>query len=89
MKSKIEKAFNMFDDLFSNHYDPLQFSLDMEQYLLDNYKEMLTENKEVTDLLNANVPDICSEGEPGFDPTNMIASLKVEYEKAKALYHKN
>lgn len=77
----------MFEDLFSNRYDPLQFSLDMEQFLLDNYKAMLTENKEVTDLLNEYVPDICAEGEPGFDSRNMITALKVEYEKAKCLYY--
>ena len=44
MKSKIETAFEMFERLFDGKYDPLQFSCDMEQYLYDNYQEMLSED---------------------------------------------
>lgn len=82
MKSKIKQVFNMFERLFSGQYDPFQFSNDMEQYLYDNYEEMLAENKEVTLFLNDEVPDICSEGEPGFDATNMITKLKKIYNQA-------
>ena len=38
--------------------------------------------------LNDDVADICSEGEPGFDPTHMINCLKIRYEEAKRIYNK-
>lgn len=54
----------------------------------DNYQEMLSEDKETTVYLNDDVADICSEGEPGFDPTHMINCLKIRYEEAKRIYNK-
>ena len=85
MMPKIEKALKLFEQLFSGEYDPFKFSIDMEDYLFDNYDEMLAEDKAVTEFLNNDVPDICAEGEPGFDSSAMIAALKPIYEKAKAM----
>lgn len=56
--------------------------------IYDNYQEMLSEDKETTVYLNDDVADICSEGEPGFDPTHMINCLKIRYEEAKRIYNK-
>ena len=83
--SKMNVAFNMFEKLFDGKYDPFDFSCDMEQYLFDNYNDLLLENKEITDIWEENVPDLCSEGEPNFDPAHMSAELKKIYDKTKAM----
>ncbi len=85
---KLEIVFNMFDALFNGKYDPFDFSCDMEQYLFDNYKDLQKENKATADILENDVPELCAEGEPGFDPTHMIDGLKKVYNKAKAIYEK-
>ena len=89
MISKIEEAFEMFEKLFSGKYNPLQFSCDMEDFFCDNYEAIEKENKEVAGIFNIDVPELCSEGEPGFDPTHMIDGLKKRYEEAKAIYNKS
>ena len=83
--SKIQQAFNMIEALLQGTYEPLQFSCDMEQFLFDNASIMQQENSEVNDILQDEIPDLCSEGEPGFDPTHMLQGIKREYEKAKSL----
>ncbi len=83
--SKIQQAFEMIEALLRGEYEPLQFSCDMEDFLCDNASVMEEENAEVNDVLQEEIPDLCSEGEPGFDPTHMIQGIKAEYEKARAL----
>ena len=84
MKSKIRALLNMFEALFAGEYDALAFSCDMEDFFFENYKQIEAENSKVADILNEKLPDICAEGEPGFDPTHMIEELKKVYEKVKA-----
>lgn len=88
-KSKIQEAFEMFDALFNGEYDPLEFSVDMEDFLFKNYDIMHNENFEVAHYLNQDVPDLCAEGEPNFDPTHMITELKKIYDVAKAMCEKS
>lgn len=83
--SKIQQAFDMIEALLQGESDPLQFSCDMEDFLYDNFSIMEKENAEVNDILQNKIPDLCSEGEPGFDPTHMIQGIRAEYEKAKAV----
>ena len=83
--SKIQQAFDMIEALLRGEYDPLQFSCDMEDFLYDNSSTMEQENAEVNDVLQNEIPDLCAEGEPGFDPSHMIQGIKAEYEKAKAV----
>ncbi len=83
--SKIEQAFDMIESLFRGEYDPLQFSCDMEDFLYNNSSIMEQENAEVNNILQNEIPDLCAEGEPGFDPSHMIQGIKAEYEKAKAV----
>ena len=84
MKTKIKALLNMLDALFAGEYDALTFSCDMEDFFFENYEYIKQENSSVADLLNENLPEICAEGEPGFDPTHMIEELKKVYEKVKA-----
>ena len=85
--SKIQQAFNMIEALLQGTYEPLQFSCDMEQFLFENASIMQQENSEVNDVLQDEIPDLCSEGEPGFDPAHMLQGIKREYEKAKSLFN--
>ncbi len=87
MQSKIKEIFNMFERLFSGNYDPLQFSLDMEDYFYENYYEIKKENSKIAKIFNSNLPELCADGEPGFDATNMIQGLKKIYKKAKKEYN--
>ncbi len=63
------------------------FYLELEAELLcDNYDIMFKENKEVTVLLNEEIPDICAMvGEIDIDEFKRL--LAIEYSKAIKLYN--
>ena len=81
----IIQIFNQFQELFIGKIDPFKFSIDMPKFICDNYDEIENENVEIARILNDEVSYICDEGEPGFDPTHMIAELKKVYDKAKQI----
>jgi hypothetical protein len=81
---KSEKLIDMFKSLFLGKYDPVQFSCDFPEFCFQNYNELEKEHEGLGYYLDQVVPDICDEGEPGFDPTHMIEELKKVYEKVKA-----
>lgn len=80
MKYKTNTIIDMLKQLFEGKYDPLKFSIDFADYCYYNYDELEKEHKGLGYYLDQNVPDICDEGEPGFDPTHMIDELKKVYE---------
>ncbi len=84
----IIQVFNQFQKLFNGKIDPFKFSIDLPKFICDNYDEIENENVEIARIFNDEVPEICDEGEPGFDPTHMIAELRKVYDKAKAIYEK-
>ena len=84
MKSKTEQAKKMLEQLFDGSYDAVDFSCDFPSFCFQNYDELEDEHKGLGYYLDQEVPDICDEGEPGFDPTNMIKRLKEVYERIKA-----
>jgi hypothetical protein len=63
------------------------FYLELENELLfDNYDEMYKENKEVTEFLNEEIPDLCAAvGEISID--DFKRRLKEEYTIAVKLYN--
>ena len=85
MKSKTKKLLEMLEDLFNGEVNAFEFSIYFVDYYIDNYDELEKEHKGLGYYLDQEVPDICDEGEPGFDPTHMIEELKKVYEKVKAL----
>lgn len=87
-KTVIQIMFDMQERLFAGEYDPLQFSCDMEEFFCDHFDEIKMENAEIAKLYNENLPELCAEGEPGFDPTHMIEGIKNEYKRAKAILNK-
>lgn len=64
------------------------FYLELETELLfNNYDGMYKENKEVTELLNEEIPDICAlVGEIDIEEFKRL--LRIEFLKAKELYNK-
>lgn len=84
MKSKTKQLITMLDLLFSNKYDAVQFSCDFPSFCFNCYDDLEKEHKGLGYYLDQVIPDICDEGEPGFDPTHMIEELKKVYEKVKA-----
>ena len=89
MKSKTKHVFEMLDLLFTGKYDPCQFSCDFPDFCFKNYDELEQEYEGLGYYLDQEVPDICDEGEPGFDPTHMIEELKKVYKKVKMIYEQN
>ncbi|HFI0037947.1 TPA: hypothetical protein ACGOXV_001255 [Streptococcus suis] len=86
----------MFDDVMQKIADFLEntpadifeFSIWLEDTLVDDYDAMATEQPEATYSLGQEVPDICSSAEPGMKLSEIIEFkklLRVEYDKALAL----
>ncbi|WP_099335810.1 hypothetical protein [Clostridium cadaveris] len=87
----IKKVLDTIEAYLDGKYEENEdypFYLELEKELLfDNYDEMHKENKEVTELLNEEIPDICaSVGE--IDVEEFKRLLRIEFLKAKELYSK-
>ena len=77
----MNEALAMVKNFIDGNYDPLAFSFDFPDYLINHYDEMMNEDEEKTDILNDELPDICAEYERGMDPTDFIEKVKIEYYK--------
>ncbi len=84
MKSKTKKLIEMMESMFAGKLDATQFSCDFPSFCFNYYDDLEKEHKGLGYYLDQVIPDICDEGEPGFDPTHMIEELKKVYEKVKA-----
>ena len=84
MKSKTKLIINELQKLFNKEVDPFEFSCYFPDIVFYNYDELEKEHEGLGYYLDQEVPYICDEGEPGFDPTHMIEELKKVYEKVKA-----
>lgn len=88
-RSKIEQIIDEIDLAVSgNHkYDSLDFSMYLEDFLIENYDNMTTENARVTEILNEEIPEICATMEPGMNDHEFLKLLEIECEKAKKEYY--
>lgn len=87
----IEKVLDAIESYLLDTYvedENYPFYLELEKELLfDNYDEMDKENKEVTRILNEEIPELCAAVEEiGIDEFKTL--LKVEYLKAKEVYNR-
>ena len=85
MKSKTKLILDELQKLFDGKVDAFEFSCYFSRLVFENYDEIEREHDSLAYYLDQVVPDICAEGEPGFDSTHMIEELKKVYEKIKAL----
>lgn len=71
--------------------DIYEFSIILEDMLVDDYDEMYKEQPEATRILANETPDICASAEPGMKPAEIAEfkkRLEIEYIKAKqAMIH--
>ena len=81
----INKALKMMEDLINGKADPVEFSIYFADFCFDNYDALEQEKEGVGYFLDQEVPDICDEGEPGFDPTHMISEIKRIYDNVKEM----
>ncbi|MDY3121668.1 hypothetical protein [Suipraeoptans intestinalis] len=83
MFKKIMNYINEF--LEDTPGDIYEFSIILEDALVDDYDEMHEEQPWATEVLAEEVPDICATAEPGMTPEEIEEfkrQLKIEYEKA-------
>ena len=76
----IEQALNMVNDFLNNRYEPLDFSYDFPDFLIEHYDEMEEENKTINAVLNENMPEICADYEMGENPDYFKERVKEELE---------
>lgn len=82
-----DKIMKQIED-FLNHTpkDIYEFSIILEDALVDDYDEMHEEQPRATEILANETPYICASAEPGMKPAEIEEfkrKLKKEYQKAK------
>ena len=82
-KPKGQIVLDMLEMLFNGEYDPFEFSLDFPDFCFEHYDELEEECEGLGYYLDQNAPEICDDGEPGFNPTRMITALKNVYRVAR------
>lgn len=82
-KEMMEKIRDFLDHTPKYIYE---FSIILEDMLVDDYDEMYEERPEAIELLASNVPYICATAEQGMKPAEIEAfksQLEKEYQRAK------
>ena len=77
----------MIKSFLDGNYNAHDFSLDLEDFLLQNYNEMFFEDKELTIFMNEDFPDICASYDEDTEDI-FKKQIKEQYEKAVELYYK-
>lgn len=81
-----EKIMNYIREFLENTpNDIYEFSIILEDALVDDYDEMYNEQPRATEILADETPDICASAEPGMKPEEIEdfkLKLKIEYDKA-------
>lgn len=81
-----EKMMNYIQEFLENTpNDIYEFSIILEDALVDDYDEMHNEQPRATEIIADETPDICASAEPGMKPEEIEEfkrKLRVEYDKA-------
>lgn len=78
----IRQAIQMINEFLNGEYDPLDFSYDFPDFLIENYDALENEDEIINEALNDNLPEICAEYEIGADTENFKDEVRTEYERA-------
>ena len=87
----ITQVFNEIENFLAGNHtlSAVEFSLLLEDFLVDNYDIMHKENAFMTEQMNENLPDICALAEPSPDTdsvnVNFAVKLREEYERLLVL----
>lgn len=80
-----EKIMNYIKDFLENTPDDIyEFSIALEDALVDDYDAMHEEQPRATEILANETPDICASAEPGMKPEEIDEfkrQLRIEYGK--------
>lgn len=80
-----KKVMNYIKEFLENTpNDIYEFSIILEDSLVDDYEEMHREQPRATEILADEIPDICASAEPGMKPEEIEEfkrKLKIEYDK--------
>lgn len=86
---KFKKLIDLIEDFLHNTpKDIFEFSVLLEDMLVDDYDEMYSEQPAAVYYLSQEVPEICSEAEPGMTTEEIKLfkeKISAEFEKAKKL----
>lgn len=84
--SVFKKYMDYIKDFLENTPEDIyEFSIILEDALVDEYDAMHEEQPRATEILSNETPDICATGEPGMKPEEIEQfkrKLRTEYEKA-------
>ena len=82
-----KKVMKQIEDFLEHTPEDIyEFSILLEDALVDDYDKMHEEEPRATEILANETPDICASAEPGMKPTEIEEfkrKLKREYQKAK------
>lgn len=82
-----EKVMESIKDFLEHTPEDIyEFSVMLEDALVDDYDEMHKEQPKATEILANETPDICASAEPGMKPAEIEEfkkRLEREYQKAK------
>ena len=85
----IKEALSMILQFLNGNYDPLSFSYDLPDYIIEHFDDINLENEKVCFILNDNIPDICAEYERGADPREFKNAIKKEYQRIQQILNLN
>lgn len=81
-----DKIMGYIKEFIENTPDDIyEFSVVLEDALVDDYDAMHKEQPKATEILADETPDICASAEPGMKPDEIKEfkrKLKIEYDKA-------
>ena len=76
----IDKIKDTILKFIGGAYDPLQFSYDLPDLIVDNYDELKRYDEKLAKRLDDTFPEICAEYERGDDPKPFRKRVREEYE---------
>lgn len=77
----LDKIKDMILKFLGGNYDPLEFSYDLPDLIVDNYEDLKRYDPGLAKKLDDTFPEICAEYERGDDPTAMSEKVRRAYER--------
>ena len=81
----IKKLCDMVEMLIKGEYDPLRFSFDFPDAIIEHWDIGEKENANIMKIFDDKIPDICAEFERGSDSKLFVEKIKTEYKRVKNL----
>lgn len=78
----MDEIFQMLEEFLVGNYDPLDFSYDFPEALIEHHTEIDETAPGLYAILSDKLPEICADYERGADPAQFIEAVKLEYTRA-------